>query len=125
MSLSKKQKEEIKKFEEAGIEVVAVNGEGKLEYTTKGTENNNDYCDGCEFLRLEPDPDPYDWFCDDEQKAICLKKKAVIAGALGVNEVTGIFKPLYCPKFGRKLSQEEEKEAEIRLHWAQERFNGN
>lgn len=82
----------------------------------------SEFCNGCCYLNLLPDPDPYDWFEDTDMKAVCLKMKAVIEGALGPFETNKIQKPLYCPKIGRKLTNEEEEKAKTWLKWGQERW---
>lgn len=82
----------------------------------------SEFCDGCCFLRLLHDPNPYDWFEDNEMMAVCCAKKAVIEGAMGPFETNKIQKPLYCPKIGRKLTNEEEEKAKTWLKWGQERW---
>ena len=98
---------EIKEFEEKGFCVTDINSSGKLEYATK-KEISDDFCDSCEHLKFAPDPDPDDWFRDNDQKAICMAKKVVMYPSLMYNELTQIPKPLYCPKLGRELTDEEE-----------------
>ena len=120
--LSEKSLREIKEFEKAGIDVVAVGSNGTLDYSTQG-KGGCEYCDGCSSFRLLPDPDPYDWFRDEDMKAVCLEVNGVIAGSLEKpSEWTNIRKPLYCPKLGRELSEEEKKKAEQYLKWAKERM---
>jgi len=36
-------------------------------------EEKSFYCNDCAEMRREPDPDPYDWFCDDDEKFVCGK----------------------------------------------------
>lgn len=37
-------------------------------------ENNApENCLDCAFHKVQRDPDPYDWFCDDDEKTICTK----------------------------------------------------
>lgn len=80
-------------------------------------------CNQCNSFMLVPDPDPYDWFRDGDKKAVCLKLKAVIQGSLEYpSEWSNLSKPLWCPKLGRKLSEEEKKEAVESLKYAQGRF---
>lgn len=84
---------------------------------------SSEYCDQCSSLRLEPDPDPYDWFRNGDKKAVCLEVNGLIAGCLETpSEWTNIEKPLYCPKLGRELSEEEKIEAEKWLKWAKARM---
>ena len=57
-------------------------------------------------------------------KAVCLVVNGVIAGSLEKpSEWTNIRKPLYCPKLGRILSEDEKEKAVKMLKWAQERMN--
>ena len=120
--LSKKNLQEIKKFEKSGISVVAVDSDGRLSYSTQGV-GGSEYCDQCSAFRLLPDPDPFDWFRDNDKKAVCLEVNGVIAGSLEIpSEYTNIRKPLYCPKLGRELSEDEKKEATERLEWARKRM---
>lgn len=30
-----------------------------------------DNCMDCPYHLVQPDPDPYDWFCDDDEKVVC------------------------------------------------------
>ncbi len=120
--LSEKNLQEIKEFEEKGASVVAVDSDGKLQYSTQG-KCGSEYCDQCDAFRLMPDPDPSDWFRDNDMKAVCLEVMGVIVGSLeSPSEYTNIRKPLYCPKIGRELSKEEKKEAKERLKWARKRM---
>lgn len=120
--LSNDELREIKEYEEAGIEVVALGSGGTLEYATKGM-GGSEYCDQCSAFRLFPDPDPNDWLRDGDMKAVCLEVNGVIAGSLErPSEWTNISKPLFCPKLGRELSEEEKKKAADRLKWAKERM---
>lgn len=69
----------------------------------------------CAF-RLLQDPDPKDWFRDGDIKSVCLEVNGVIEGSLErPSEWTNICKPLYCPKLGRGLSEEEKKTADEML----------
>lgn len=111
-------RELIKGCEELGFDVVVVRGDGKLDYSTQGM-GGSDYCDQCISFRLFPDSDPCDLFGD--KMAVCLEVDGLIEGALETaNEWTNIRKPLYCPKLGRKLSEEESKQATEQLKWAKE-----
>lgn len=111
---------EIKEMEEAGIDVVVIGEDNKLQYATKTGDDT--CCDGCDSLTMLPDPDPYDWFRDGDMKAVCTQLNAVICGSLEPSEWTGIHKPIYCPKLGRELTPEEKEEAEKKLKWAQKRM---
>lgn len=84
---------------------------------------SSEFCDQCYAFSLLPDPNPYDWFRDGDKKAVCSEVKGVIEGSLEIpSEWTNIRKPLYCPKLGRKLTEEEKEEAATRLKWAQKRW---
>ena len=112
--------EEIKKFEKAGLEVVAIDKGGSLCYKTQ-QNNSNELCDSCPSFRLLPDPDPNDWFRDDDMKAVCLEVNGVIKGSLECpSEFINIHKPLYCPKLGRELNEQEKEIAARRLAIAKE-----
>jgi hypothetical protein len=120
--LSEKNLREIKEYEKAGIDVVAIGSDGTLGYSTQGM-GGCEYCDQCSAFKLLPDPDPFDWFGDDNMKAVCLEVNGVIAGFLErPSEWTNIRKPLYCPKLGRELSEEEKKTAAEMLKRAKERM---
>lgn len=112
--MSKLTEKEIRKVEGSGLDVVVIGSEGKLEYATEMNKDSN-YCDSCDYLRFESSPDPFDWFESDEERAICTRLDAQIAGALEPHEMTDIYKPLWCPKIGRELPSEEKVEAERRL----------
>ncbi len=34
-------------------------------------EEKTFYCTDCHHMKRLPDPDPYDWFCDDDEKYVC------------------------------------------------------
>ena len=120
--VSKQNLREIKEYEEAGIDVVAIGNGGTLDYSTQGM-GGSEFCDQCSAFRLMTDSDPYDWFRDGDMKAVCLEANGVIEGSLErPSEWINICKPLYCPKLGRELSEEEKEEAAKRLKWAKERM---
>lgn len=120
--LSEKKLREIKEYEKAGIDVVAIGSHGTLDYSTQGM-GGCECCDQCSAFRLLPDPDSDDWFRDGDMKAVCLEVNGVIEGSLEKpSEWTNIRKPLYCPKLGRELSEEEKKTAAERLKWAKKRM---
>ena len=85
--------DEIKKYEEAGLDVLEISGD-KITYQTKQDTNT---CNSCDFLRLLPDPDPYDSFCCDDQKAICAENGKVISVAMNVWEASRVNIPKWCP----------------------------
>ncbi len=115
---------EIQKMEAAGLDVVAVDADGKLAHVTGGINQNTEFCDSCSFLAFRRDPDPYDWFHDNDQKAVCEKMKAMIAGALEKpSEMVNISTPLWCPRLLKcSLTEEEEKKAKERLSFDRSRY---
>lgn len=120
--MNEKLKKEIKEYESAGLDVV-VTSKGKLSYVSGGIQQDDKHCDSCPFLRFEPDPDPYDWFHDGDQKAVCTKMQATIRGCLErPSEMVNISKPLWCPNLGRELSEKEQRSAKERLEFDRERF---
>ena len=120
--LIKNEERDIKKHEEAGIDVVLIDSDGKIDYATNSA-TGDEFCDHCDAFRLLPDPDPYDFFRDGDMKAVCLEVEGQIAGSLeNPGEWTNIRKPLYCPKLGRELTEEEKEEAAHRLKWAKNFF---
>ena len=122
MSETKIQKE-IREMEEAGLDVVATHN-GKLTHVTGGINNSPELCDSCNCLIFAPDPDPDDWFRDNDQKAVCTKMKATIVGSLErPSEMVNIRKPLWCPKLGIELTAKEKRIASKRLKLDQKRYN--
>lgn len=99
-------KTNISEYEKAGINVVVHNSNGELLYASN-LGNDDEYCDKCPYLRFEDDPDPYDWFCDDEKKAVCRKYHKEIAGALGHNELTYIPIPDFCDRLKKASNKNE------------------
>ncbi len=86
----------IKELESMGLSVTVKNSDGTIVYST-----NNDkckYCDDCKYLEFLPDPDPSDWFRDDDKKAVCRLAKKEIVGGLEWNELKDIHVPDFCPK---------------------------
>ena len=121
--MNEKDVQNIQKFEEIGMDVIAIHKDGTLAYATQGKGDTEHYCDQCEACKLFPDPDPDDWFRDGDMKAVCLKLNAVIRGSLETpGECIHIRKPLYCPKLGRSLSKEEKEKAKKALKIAKERM---
>ena len=59
------------------VKVKIVDVTGKIYLRDKIIDNCLD-CDKCHVL---PDPDPLDWFCDDDKKAVCgvLNKEITVA----------------------------------------------
>lgn len=120
--MNEKMKAEIKELEDAGISVVATHN-GKLSYVTGGGNQNENYCDSCSFLAFKPDPDPYDWFRDNDQKAVCERVAAKVMGGLErPSEMVDIPKPIWCPKLGRELTDLEKEILPMRLASAKEDY---
>lgn len=118
--MDEKLKKEIEQYETAGIDAV-VTKNGKLVHVTGGINQDSNYCDSCSSLTFAPDPDPYDWFRDGDQKAVCMQMNAIIEGSLErPSEMVNIIKPLWCPTLGRKLSEKESALADLQLKIAQE-----
>ena len=44
--------------------------------------NEIEKCTQCPHCTILPDPEPYDWFCDDDVKLFCEKLKRTVAAAL-------------------------------------------
>lgn len=111
---------EFEEYEQEGVDVVAVSSRGTLEYSTQDL-GGNEFCDQCSSFRLLPDPDPHDWFRDVDKKAVCLEVNGLIEGSLEKpSEWINVRKPLYCPKLGRELNEDEKAIAKKRLVWAKE-----
>ena len=51
----------------------------------------------CPHCIILPDPDPYDWFCDDDVKLFCEKLKRTVAAALRPHEGDKVDIPSDCP----------------------------
>ncbi len=118
-----KMQKEIKEMEAAGLDVVAVDEDGKLAYVTGGINQDENFCDSCPYLAFRRDPEPGDWLHDNDQKAVCETKKAVIAGALEKpSEMVNIRTPLWCPRLKCSLTEEEEKKAKERLSFDKSRY---
>lgn len=60
------------------------------------------YCSECPFGKVMADPDPYDWFCDDDKKVVCKKLNKEIYGALRPYEVGKIDAVPDCCPFNKK-----------------------
>ena len=95
-------KDEIKEMEDAGLDVIAINESGKIVYNSAKNSNPN-FCDNCRHLRVLPDPDPDDWFNDDDQKVVCGMNKKTIYSMLRPYEVRNITCPTWCP--GKQLNK--------------------
>lgn len=122
--MDEKFQREIKEFEDAGIDVVATNKAGEIIHNSVKNDNQDDVCNGCEFLRLVDDPDPFDWFRDDDKKALCELLKAVICGSLEPRELVKIYKPVFCPKFKleREITKQEQEAIDRWLKNAKKRY---
>lgn len=114
MSSNEKIKREICKFEKTGLEACVINEKGKLAYQTQSSQKEN-CCNQCNYLKLESNTDPDDWFNDDAIKATCLNLNIVIGDYLSPSELANIHKPIYCPFLGRELTKIEKEIVSIRL----------
>lgn len=120
--MDEKLKKQIEEMEAIGLDVVVTN-KGKLSYATGGINQDDNCCDSCPFLEFLPDPDPYDWFRDGDQKAVCNKMEATVRGCLErPSEMVNIRKPLWCPNLKKELTEQEKKLAKERLEFDKERF---
>ena len=54
-------------------------------------------CVQCPHCTILPDPEPYDWFCDDDVKLFCEKLKRTVAAALRPYESDEVDIPSDCP----------------------------
>ena len=61
------------------------------------TVTSVDYCDQCPFHKVLPDPDPDDWFNDDDVKIVCVKENKNIDVALRPHHVKNTEIPDWCP----------------------------
>lgn len=112
------EKEAIRTLEELGYTVILIEND-RVVYSRLQQEEK--YCDGCQYLTFEQTPDPYDSFSIDFY-AICTYLKRKVQGGLAFYETKELPKPLACPFLGRKLSKDEKKEME---EWMEERKMAN
>lgn len=120
--MDEKFKKEISKMEAAGLTVIIVGKKGNIEHVTGGITNHTDLCDSCPHLHFVPDPDPFDSFRDDDQKALCEKMELCIANRLGFNELTNLKKPIWCPYLDRPLTKYEERIYDLKIKVAKEDY---
>ena len=118
--LSENEKREIKMYEDAGLHVIATKN-GKEVYNSEKNDDK-EVCNGCQFLRLVEDPDPYDWFRDSDQKAICELLKAVLYGSLEPRDIAKIHRPVICPYLSDSLDDEQKERAKTMLKYAKKRY---
>ena len=56
-------------------------------------------CIDCEDHSILSDPDPYDWFCDDDVKVFCkIAKKNITTACRPHNVRKECDTPIWCPK---------------------------
>ena len=107
---------EVKGSNEFSIVEIAIDGY----IDSSSSSESSPICDKCADFELLPDPDPFDWFRDGDMKAVCHALNVVFLGGLeDSNEWTNICRPLFCPKLGRNLTDEEKIKAEKELKHAQ------
>lgn len=59
-------------------------------------------CMDCPDHELLPDPDPYDWFCDDDEKVVCTKTgRNVTCACRPYNTRKECEIPHWCPRIRR------------------------
>lgn len=55
-------------------------------------------CIDCPFHSVLPDPDPDDWFCDDDVKVVCTKEnKTITTACRPYNKRKECETPNWCP----------------------------
>ena len=56
-------------------------------------------CMDCPHHRVHPDPDPSDWFCDDDEKVVCTANhnKAITVACRPYNKRRECVIPSWCP----------------------------
>lgn len=55
-------------------------------------------CMDCPNHNVLPDPDPYDWFCDDDEKVVCEKiNKTITVSCRPYNKRKECKIPNWCP----------------------------
>lgn len=60
-------------------------------------------CMECPFHRVLPDPDPHDWFCNDDVKVVCSKlNKAITVACRPYNMERETPVPSWCPLLTNK-----------------------
>ena len=63
-------------------------------------------CEKCNRCEIHADPDPDDWFCDDDVAVYCTEKKEYIARALSPYEVDKVVVPVSkCPLMSKKMEE--------------------
>lgn len=75
-------------------------------------EGENSFrCASCDRCRIIPDPDPFDWFCDDDEAVYCTEVKDYIARGLRPYEVDKVsVKVSRCPLMTKKMREEKKEE---------------
>ncbi len=65
-------------------------------------------CMDCPHHKVELDPDPSDWFCDDDEKVVCTKKKdkAITVACRPYNKRKECETPRWCPLLQEKRKNE-------------------
>jgi len=55
-------------------------------------------CVDCKYSEIKADPDPDDWFCQDDQKIVCMAENhRVIDCALRPYQTKNVESPDWCP----------------------------
>lgn len=64
----------------------------------KKADELSDRCTSCPHHEVVPDPDPDDWFCDDDVRVVCLlAKKTVVSGCRPYRIKKESERPGWCP----------------------------
>jgi hypothetical protein len=59
-------------------------------------------CTQCKSHNVMPDPDPFDWFCDDDVKVFCIEAKRYITEACRPHHIVRECNvPEWCPLMAR------------------------
>jgi len=55
-------------------------------------------CMDCQYHKVLSDPDPHDWFCDDDEKVVCEKSnKNITVACRPYNKRKECVTPTWCP----------------------------
>ena len=66
--------------------------------------NDISNCMDCRYHQVQPDPDPTDWFEDDDEKVVCTKNGLEITEACRpYNKRKECSVPIWCPLKDKKV----------------------
>ena len=115
---AKKKEKAIRTLEELGYEVTLIK-EKHIVYSKH--EQENKYCNNCQFCfktLVNDSADPFEM----EYKLYCKALGGICIASYDPCDDAKTKKPLACPKLGRELSKEEEKEVQKWLEVHQKYF---